>query len=98
VIAVQWSPVALQDLKQIASYLEREAGLHVAHAQIQRVLDAVTFLREFPSAGKPDAALTCRTFRAQGTPYLIFYRVYHDSIRLARVRHARRKPLRRIPR
>lgn len=94
---LRWTALAQADFKSIFGYLEGEVGDRIASAQCSHILEALDQLQMFPDSGVSAESLSCRKLLAQHTPYIIYYRLRNDTIEILTIRHASRKPLKRIP-
>jgi toxin ParE1/3/4 len=91
---VTYSPRALAQLERILAYIEAEnpAG---ATAVADRIGGLTSLLSEHPAMGRPTSQEGVRILSVPRYPYVVFYRVLYekDEIRVIRVRHAARRPL-----
>ena len=89
---IRWAHMALADLDAIDSY-HRRLDSRLADRLTGLVVEAGAFLAERPHGGPVDRG-TRRRWLVAGTPYLLFYRVESAHVRILRVRHGARSPLR----
>lgn len=95
---VVWDPVALDDLDEIARYIERNAPA-AARRLVQRIFDRVDKLEKFPLTGGFIDEDRRKIYRQliQGN-YRIIYRCEGDEVFIVAVYHAARLlPSHRIP-
>jgi addiction module RelE/StbE family toxin len=89
---VVFTKPALAELDAIAAYLSERnpaaAASVVAH--IERI---ATQLSRFPLMGHPKYKPGVRMIPLRRYPYLIFYAVETDEVRVLSIRHAARRPL-----
>jgi plasmid stabilization system protein ParE len=50
---IRWTPLAIDDLKTISSYIEEQRNLATANRVCRIIYDTVQLLRRFPESGKP---------------------------------------------
>ncbi len=90
---VSFGPAALRDLRSILAHLAREsprAGSDFAAG----ISSLWSRLSEFPDSGTLTRTGTHRFVMVSGFPYKVYYRpISHDELRIVRIRHARRRPL-----
>ena len=85
---LRWANLALADLEAIVRH--HQAGDPAIGVElVERVVSAATFLTQLPEAG-PLTIRGLRKWRVPKTPYLLFYRVAPDHIRVLRVLHGAR--------
>lgn len=91
---VSLGPSALRDLMQIGEYLLRESP-RAADAFSQEMDRVGERLSIFPDSGSPLQGSRVRFVMLSGFPYKVFYRrLSRTELRIMRVRHGRRRPLR----
>ena len=86
----RWLRAALGNLQQEAEYIAQEdpaAALRV----VGRIGDAVRYLEDHPSMGRPGRVPGTRELVVSGTPYIVPYRVRGQDIEILRVFHTARK-------
>lgn len=86
---VEWSAAALDDLREIASYFDREEPA-MSQTIIDRIVSSTAWLLDNPQAGPAVGYRRWRKWRARKTSHLILYRADRSGISVARVVHARR--------
>ena len=91
---VRYSPRALLQLEEIHTYIVRH-NARAAKAVIARIEELCAKLGEFPGIGTLTDHPGVRRLPVVRYPYVIFYTVIADAdeVRILRVRHGRRKPL-----
>lgn len=82
---VRWAALARADLEAIDDF-HRVIDVQIADNLIGSIIGAARFLADLPRAG-PVTRPGVRKWRVAGTPYLIFYRIARDHVRVLRVRH-----------
>jgi toxin ParE1/3/4 len=84
---------AREDIGDIISYLEREAGSLVARRYAERFRTAIAELATYPEVGAPRPTLGRSTRLIVIEPYLLFYRDLpaRDEVRVLRIMHGKRK-------
>ena len=90
--SIRWAQLALVDLEAIDTYY-RQMDEDLADRMSARIVGATAFLRDMPRGGPIDSG-SRRRWQVSGTPYLLFYRIESDHVRVLRVRHAAQNPLR----
>ena len=86
---VDWATAALNDLRDIRTYLDAEAP-SLTQVIIDRVVTGTDWLLEHPQAGPAVGYRRWRKWRPRKTPYLILYQPTRVGIVIVRVVHARR--------
>ncbi|MBJ6121413.1 type II toxin-antitoxin system RelE/ParE family toxin [Sphingomonas sp. BT553] len=86
--SIEWSRPALIDLRNIGSWLNDQASGEVALRTLSAIRRRATFLETHPHGGRPEAD-GLRVLLVRGTPYLIIYRIFADSVQVLRIRHER---------
>jgi len=80
---LRWANLALADLEAIVRH-HQSSDPALGVELVERVVDAATFLAQLPQAG-PLTIRGRRKWRVPKTPYLLFYRIAPDHIRVLRV-------------
>ncbi len=62
-----------------------------AASQVQRIVDAVAGLRDFPSIGRPGRRGGARELIVPGGPFIVAYKVRGDEIAILGVFHGARR-------
>ncbi|WP_162238802.1 type II toxin-antitoxin system RelE/ParE family toxin [Brevundimonas sp. Leaf363] len=85
-----WTPQAQAELEDGVNFIARD-NISAAIATEDRVLASAAGLRDFPNKGRarPDGR---RELVVAATPFLLVYRVEHDSVLILRVWHTSREP------
>ena len=83
------SRAAENDIASIATYTIETFGIDQAIAYRDGLIDALTFLAEFPQAARERNELRPGTRAYPYRSHLIFYREDGDGIFIQRVRHSR---------
>jgi toxin ParE1/3/4 len=92
-VKATYSPRAIADLHDIASYLTSRSPAG-ARAVERRIRKTVALLAEFPGAGRAlEQRPAVRLVPLGRYPYLIFYTVSGDELIILHVRHGARKPI-----
>lgn len=87
---IAWSPEALEDLEQIAAYLERDSPWY-AKTVVRRIVDDAEALDVFPLRGRIVPELDDPAFRERFSyRYRLIYRVETDRILIAAIIHGAR--------
>lgn len=90
VYRVSWSPEALDDVKAIAEFIERDSPIF-ARAVVQKLLDAARNLNTFPNAGRIVPEFGEDTIRERFVyNYRLIYRVRGSTVLVAAVVHGKR--------
>ena len=95
------TPRALRDLTSIHDDLTRASSADVASSVVQRVVDALDDLTVTPNRNIVDPQPKSRRPPVRSMPvppYVIYFRVYDGDriVRVSRIRHGARQPLRRF--
>ena len=92
---VRYSPQALLQLEEIYSYIAQH-NPRAAKAVVARIEELCEKLGEFPGMGSTTDHPGVRMLPVVRYPYVIFYLLIpeEDEVRILRIRHGRRKPLR----
>lgn len=85
---IDWTTLALDDVRRIDDWLTREASPALALRTIGAIRFRSKFLEDFPHGGRP-LSKGQRVLRVYDTPYLIRYRIVGDSVQVLRVHHER---------
>lgn len=85
-----WSPLALDDLRGIASYISRDSKVY-AEAVVHRIMEATDSLAVFPYIGRKVPELKDGQLRELIVQnYRLIYRVEQERISIAAVIHGAR--------
>lgn len=88
---VRYTAQAVGELEEILSYLE-ERNPAAAAALSGRIEAQVARLRRFPHLGIPKHKPGVRMSTLGRFPFLIFYMVEQDELRILSIRHGARRP------
>ncbi|MGE0081738.1 MAG: type II toxin-antitoxin system RelE/ParE family toxin [Thiohalomonadaceae bacterium] len=87
---VSWSPEAVEDLEEIAAYIEKDSP-HYARAVIDRFLVASRSLNAHPLRGRVVPEMNDPAYRESFIhSYRMIYRVEGDEVLVVAVIHGRR--------
>ena len=91
---VTYSPRALAQLEQIFNYIAAEDPTTAA-VVVTRIGNLASLLSEHPYIGRPTDKAGVHVLSVPRYPYVLFYKVMveTDEIRILRVRHTARRPL-----
>ena len=86
---ILWTPLALEDLQGISSYIEGRSTLATANRVCRTIYDAVQRLRHFPESGKVGIeAGTRELIVPEFQAYIIAYRLgAYESVEILRIWH-----------
>ena len=84
---LEWTLKALGDLQNAGEYIA-EDNFKAAKKMAERVQEAVEYLMEHPNMGRPGRFHNTRELVVSGTPYIIPYRVKHNTVEILRVFHS----------
>jgi toxin ParE1/3/4 len=89
-VKIRWTPLAAGHLESAFQYLaqENETG---AHQQIDRILEAVAKLAEFPQLGRGGRVEGTRELVIARTPFVVAYRIRAGQIQILSVLHGARR-------
>ena len=86
--AVQWSDLAIVDLRNIDDYWSGYG--EVSAERVASLIEAASaFLATMPRAGPALRRNDARKWLVKSTPYLLIYRVLDSGIEILRVHHGR---------
>lgn len=86
-----WSPQALSDLLNLRIYIaERDpaAAIRMANTIIEKI---ETLLPVYPELGRNGRVRGTRELVIASTPYLVPYRIKHETIEILRIYHSSRR-------
>ncbi len=87
---VSWSPIALTDMKAIATYTEADSPAY-ARAVVKRIQTATRSLADFPRAGRVVPEFGDETIREVfAYSYRIIYQIRANEVIVAAVVHGHR--------
>lgn len=87
---VKWLRAAIASLIAETEYIARENPAAAMRVEVS-IKQGVEHLRRFPALGRPGRVSGTRELVVPGTPYIIPYRVRHDTLEVLRVFHSSRK-------
>jgi plasmid stabilization system protein ParE len=88
---ISWSPEAEQSFIEAADYIAKENPGAAASAGA-KILEAVEALARFPRMGHAsDLGVGTREFAVPGTPFVVFYSLGTDVVRVVAVLHGKRQ-------
>ncbi|UIJ45358.1 type II toxin-antitoxin system RelE/ParE family toxin [Sphingomonas cannabina] len=90
---IRFAALARRDLEAIDRHY-RAVHPPVAETIVARIFAATRLLGDLPKAGPVTARGDRRKWRVADTPYLIFYRIETDHVRILRVIHGARRQAR----
>ena len=89
---VRWLRRALANLDAEAEYIAQDNPAAAART-VTTIHRAVENLKRYPPMGRPGRVMGTRELVIPGTPYVVPYRVRHDTVEVLRAFHgARRRP------
>ena len=83
---IVWSPFALSDRDGIFTHIEVDNPA-AAIAIDERIVAAISRLRDFPQSGRSGRLAGTRELVIVGSPYVAAYQLTNDTIRILRVLH-----------
>ena len=90
---LRFSPRAIGDLIEIADYLTERSprGARSVERSIQKAIDVICL---FPGSGRTlEQRPSVRVMPIARYPYLMFYTLSDDEVRILHIRHASRAPV-----
>ena len=87
---VKWLRAAVASLIAETEYIARENPAAAVRVEIS-IRQGVEHLSRFPALGRPGRVPGTRELVIPGTPYIIPYRVRHETLEVLRVFHSSRK-------
>jgi addiction module RelE/StbE family toxin len=88
---VVWSPNAIEDVDEIASYIAKDSVAYAA-AVVRKILDTTRNLSNFPLSGRIVPELGDPAIREKLVySYRVIYRVEAETITIAAVIHGKRQ-------
>jgi len=85
-LKIVWSPFALSDRDGIFTHIEADNPA-AAIAVDERIVAAISRLRDFPQSGRQGRLAGTRELVIVGTPYVAAYQLTDSTIRILRVLH-----------
>ena len=90
--AIRWTPLAVNDLKEISRYIERRHSPATANRVCRAIYDATQILRRFPLSGRAGIEEGTRELVISTLPYIVVYRVIgSEAVQILRIWHGARK-------
>lgn len=86
---IRWTPIALQDLERVRTYLAENAGTEIMLSEAQRIWDGCQRLKQFPESGRPGRVPLTREVILP--PYVIPYRIKGDAVEILNIFHSAQK-------
>ena len=83
---IVWSPFALSDRDGIFTHIEAD-NPGAAIAIDERIVAAISRLRDFPESGRSGRLAGTRELVIVGTPYVAAYQLTNSTIRILRLLH-----------
>jgi toxin ParE1/3/4 len=91
---IRWTLEASEDIEFIRDYISTDSP-RAAAQQCDLILKAVDRIDRFPRSGRKSNAPKLREMAVPKTPYIIFYRLFPDTVVLVGILHgAMRRPRR----
>ncbi len=88
--SVVWSPEALNDVDDIASYIARDSVFYAA-AVVQKILETSRELRDFPQIGRMIPELSDEAIRERFVySYRLIYQIHDEEILIVAIVHGKR--------
>jgi addiction module RelE/StbE family toxin len=85
-----WTEAAVRHLESAWEYLAIDSPAAAA-SQIDRILDAVERLSQYPELGRKGRIPSARELVVPDTPFLIAYRIHKHEIQILAVLHGARR-------
>ena len=87
-MTVEWSPLAVADVKAIHAYIAKDS-LVAAERMVVRIKEAVERLADFPPMGRAGRVAGTREFVIPGSSYICAYLIQSDCVHVAAVLHGK---------
>ncbi|ADW70536.1 type II toxin-antitoxin system RelE/ParE family toxin [Granulicella tundricola] len=87
---LRWTPEAADNLEEIYDYYRNKSAV-AAHPVIASIQAGLTQLQQFPYTGRLGIRPDTRELVLTGVPYLIVYRIRHDTVEILGIRHGARQ-------
>jgi plasmid stabilization system protein ParE len=79
-MVIRWTPVAVDDLKNISHHIEQQRNIGTANRVCRIIYDAIQMLRRFPESGKSGIEDGTRELVVPALPsYIVAYRVVRSE-------------------
>jgi len=88
---IVWSPQAVDDLIAIRAYIAAESPAGARRVVARILHDVENLLPDNPHIGRAGRVPGTRELVVARTPYIVPYRVQHETIQILRVYHAARR-------
>jgi toxin ParE1/3/4 len=89
-VRVRWLKRALKNLDEEAEYVARDNPQAAARI-VERIATSIDRLATHPASGRPGRVPGTRELVISGTPYVVPYRVRHETVEILRVFLAARR-------
>ena len=89
-MTLAWSHPARANLLSAFAYLSEERPSAIPHL-IDRIEKTLQILNQHPSIGRPGRVVGTREIVISGTPFIIPYRIKHQTIEILAFLHAARR-------
>ena len=90
-IAVVWSPEAIDDLAALRVYIEQNDPRAARRVALHIIRNVETLLPNNPEMGRPGRVPGTRELVIPGTPFIVPYRVAGNAIQVLRIYHGARR-------
>jgi toxin ParE1/3/4 len=87
-VKLQWGLKARADLDEIETYIAARSPKGAARVWT-RITDRVATLVDSPYAGRPSQIPGLRELVVTQTPYIVFYEIVEDAVRIRYILHGR---------
>ena len=87
---IEWSRPALEDLISAGQYIAKD-NPDAAMRMASRVQEAIEYLADQPSIGRPGRLGGTRELVVSGTPFVVVYRLHVGNVQVLRVLHHAQK-------
>lgn len=84
---IRWTAAAADDLEHIRNYL-REHRPDFADPTVRELYEATLSLKTSPRRGRPGRETGTRELVVQRLPYIVAYRIRHETIEILHIFHA----------
>jgi len=85
---IRWTPLALNDLKNISRRIEHDRNLAIANRVCRTIYDAIQILRRHPHLGRSGTEPGTRELVIPKSPYIVAYRLLQsDAVQILRIWH-----------
>ena len=89
---VRYSLLAVRQLDQIFSYIAKDSPKGGGR-MVERITAVAELLADQPRMGRATNRHDLYVQPVSGTPYIIYYKILRDDVRIVRVRHGARRKL-----